>query len=62
VAGLEAARPELAVDAAAVLRRARDLAAATPDATALLALARDVDDLERRWAQPAPAATAQWRQ
>lgn len=62
VAALEAARPELAVDAAAVLRRARDLAAATPDATALLALARDVDDLERRWAQPAPAATAQWRQ
>jgi Domain of unknown function (DUF4350) len=62
VAALHIARPELAGDAAAVLRRARELAAARPDAAALLALARDVDDLERRWAQPAVAATAQWRQ
>src|ERR1700686_4134063 len=63
VAAMHIARPELAGAAApAVLRRARELAAARPDAAALLALARDVDDLERRWAQPAVAATAQWRQ
>jgi hypothetical protein len=61
-AALHTARPELAGDAATVLRRARELAVARPDAAALLALARDVDDLERRWAQPAAAATAQWRQ
>ena len=53
------ARPELAADVAAVLQRARALAAGRPDAAALLSLARDVDDLERRWAQPAPVATAQ---
>jgi hypothetical protein len=53
------ARPELAADVAAVLQRARALAAGRPDAAALLSLARDVDDLEHRWAQPAPVATAQ---
>jgi hypothetical protein len=62
VAALRIARPELAGDAATVLRRARVLSLARPDAAALLALARDVDDLESRWAQPAAAATAQWRQ
>jgi hypothetical protein len=61
VVALAASRPDLAADAAAVLRRARALAAAAPDAAALLALARDVDDLERRWAEPAAAAPAQWR-
>jgi hypothetical protein len=53
------ARPELAADVAAVLQRARALAAGRPDAAALLSLARDVDDLENRWAQPTPVATAQ---
>jgi len=62
VTALEAVRPELAGDAAALLRRARALAAAAPDAAALLGLARDVDDLERRYAEPAVAAAAQWRQ
>jgi hypothetical protein len=61
VVALHASRPELAGDAAATLRRARALAAATPDAAALLELARDVDDLERRWTQPAVVAPAQWR-
>lgn len=56
---LQASRPDIATDAAAVLRRARALAAGRPDAAALLALARDVDDLEHRWMQPAAAATAQ---
>jgi hypothetical protein len=62
VATLRSSRADLAADAAAVLRRARSLAAARPDAAALLGLARDVDQLERRWAQPAAAAPAQWRQ
>jgi hypothetical protein len=62
VTALQGSRPDLATDAAAVLARARALAAATPDAAALLALARDVDDLERRWAEPAVVAPAQWRQ
>ncbi len=52
VATLRAARPELADDVASVLGRARTLAGARPDAAALLSLARDVDDLERRWADP----------
>ncbi len=59
VDALRSARPELAGDVASVLQRARALAAARPDATALLTLARDVDDLERRWAQPVAAAAAQ---
>jgi hypothetical protein len=58
---LQVTRPELAGDAAALLQRARALAASAPDAAALLALARHVDDLERRWAQPAEAVPAQWR-
>lgn len=62
VTALRIARPELAGEAATVLRRARELSVARPDAAALLALARDVDDLESRWVQPAAAATAQWRQ
>jgi hypothetical protein len=62
ITALRIARPDLADDAATVLRRARQLSVARPDAAALLALARDVDDLESRWAQPAAAATAQWRQ
>ncbi len=59
VATLRGARPELAGDVATVLRRARSLAASSPDAAALLSLARDVDDLERRWQQPATVARAQ---
>jgi hypothetical protein len=62
VTALQGSRPDLAADAAAVLRRARALAAVAPDAATLLGLARDVDDLERRWAEPAVAAPAQWRQ
>jgi hypothetical protein len=61
ITALAASRPELTANAAAVLGRARALAAAAPDAAALLELARDVDDLERRWAEPAPVAPAQWR-
>ena len=61
VSALRVTRPELAGDAAALLQRARALAASAPDAAALLALARHVDDLERRWAQPAEAVPAQWR-
>jgi hypothetical protein len=59
VEAVRSARPELAGDVAAVLQRARTLATGRPDAAALLSLARDVDDLERRWAQPARVATAQ---
>jgi hypothetical protein len=62
LAAVRTARPELGDDVAAVLARARALAAARPDAAALLALAEDVDDLERRWAQPLASAPAQWRQ
>jgi hypothetical protein len=54
-------RPDLGDDVARVLRRARELATARPDAAALLALAREVDDIERRWAQPVASAPAQWR-
>lgn len=61
VAAVGAMRPDLRDDVARVLQRARTLAAARPDAAALLSLARDVDDIERRWAQPVAAATAQWR-
>ena len=61
VTSLSASRPDLAADAAALLGRARALAAGAPDAAALLALARDVDDLEGRWAEPAAVAPAQWR-
>jgi hypothetical protein len=59
VAAVRQARPELADDVAAVLGRARALAASRPDGAALLSLARAVDDLERRWTQPATFATAQ---
>jgi hypothetical protein len=62
VDAVRAARPELADEVAAVLARARLLAQSAPDATALLTLARDVDDLEVRWEQPLVAAPAQWRQ
>ncbi|MGH7723567.1 MAG: DUF4350 domain-containing protein [Candidatus Dormibacteria bacterium] len=62
LATVQASRPDLAGEVTLLLQRARGLAAATPDAAALLALARDVDDLERRWAQPLVAATAQWRE
>lgn len=59
LAALRETRPELAGDVATVLHQARALAAIRPDAAALLSLARAVDDLERRWAQPATFATAQ---
>jgi hypothetical protein len=59
VSALRATRPGLAGDVDAALRRARALAQARPDAAALLSLARDVDDLEARWEQPAPVPTAQ---
>jgi hypothetical protein len=59
LAALRETRPELAGDVATVLAQARALAATRPDAAALLSLARAVDDLERRWAQPATFATAQ---
>jgi hypothetical protein len=52
VATLRAARPELADEVATILGRARTLARSRPDAAALLSLARDVDDLERRWQEP----------
>ena len=47
VASLERVRPDLAPDAARLLARGRSLAASRPGAAELLALARDVDDLER---------------
>ncbi len=52
-------RPELAGEVAAVLGRARALSEGHPEGAALLALARAVDDVERRWAEPATVATAQ---
>ncbi|MBJ7609400.1 MAG: DUF4350 domain-containing protein [Candidatus Dormibacteraeota bacterium] len=61
VAAVGAIRPDLAADVELVLERARALATSSPDAAALLALARDVDDLERRWAEPASFTPAQWR-
>jgi len=48
------ARPELAGEVAAVLARARALSLGRPRPSALLALARDVDGLERRWTQRRP--------
>jgi hypothetical protein len=62
VAAVRTARPELGDDVAAVLARARALASAAPDAATLLELARTVDDVEGRWAQPPAPAAAQWRQ
>lgn len=59
VTALRIIRPELAGEVASVLQRARTLAEARPDAGALLSLAHDVDELERRWAEPATVATAQ---
>jgi Domain of unknown function (DUF4350) len=56
------ARPELGDEVASLLARARSLAAMAPDAASLLALARDVDDMERRWEQPWVPAAAQWRE
>jgi hypothetical protein len=50
VAALRAAGHEHAEDVAALLGRARLLAAGHLDEAALLSLARDVDELERRWA------------
>jgi len=47
-----AQRAELADEVATILGRARTLARSRPDAAALLSLARDVDDLERRWQEP----------
>jgi hypothetical protein len=56
-------RPDLEPRLRAVLLRAGTLSAASPDANALLSLARDVDELERQWSEPVPdaVATAQWR-
>jgi hypothetical protein len=62
VAAVRSARPELGDEVAALMARARAMAAGAPDAGALLGLARDVDDVERRWAQPPASAPAQWRQ
>lgn len=61
IAAVSANRPEHEAEVRALLDRARRLAAAKPDAAALLALARDVDDLERRWVEAVrpTAATAQ---
>jgi hypothetical protein len=56
VAAVGAFRPELVEPVAQVLKRARAMATTRPDAASLLALARDVDDLERSWTQPPPAA------
>ena len=50
VAALAAAGSERSAGVAALLRRARDLAAAQPDERALLRLARDVAAAEREWA------------
>lgn len=44
------ARPELAAAAAHALRTSDALARSTPDTAALLALAREVDDVETQWA------------
>ena len=44
LAALAAVRPDLAGDVASLLGRARVLASSKPEASALLALARDVDD------------------
>ena len=60
VAALRAAGHEHADDVATLLTRARVLAAGHPDEAALLSLARDVDELERRWAGVA-SLTPQWR-
>jgi hypothetical protein len=60
VAELRAAGHDYADDVAALLTRARILAAGRPDEAELLTLARDVDALERRWAGAA-SLTAQWR-
>ena len=56
VAALEGAGNARAREVAALLSRARVLAAGRPDEGALLELARDADSIERAW--PAPA---QWR-
>jgi hypothetical protein len=61
VAAVAAVRPEVAGDVAALLQRAHSLAASKPDASELLAYARDVDGVESRWAEPAVVAPAQWR-
>lgn len=52
VAAVERVRPELSADVRRALASAAELAAARPDATALLALARQIDTLERQWAEP----------
>jgi hypothetical protein len=61
VAAVAVVRPDLAADVAGQLQRARSLAVSSPDGAALLEFARDVDRIERRWAEPAVAAPAQWR-
>ena len=48
-------RPELAARVAAALADARRLAASKPTAAQLLALAREVDDIEAAWSEPVPA-------
>ena len=62
IAAVRSVRPEVGDVVAAVLGRARSLASTRPDAAALLGLALEVDDLERRWSEPIASATAQWRQ
>ena len=61
VAALSRVRPELSDEVARVLARARALSTSRPSAEALLALAREVDGVERRWAEPVASAPAQWR-
>ena len=61
LATLQLTRPDLTSEAATLLARARRLEHGSPDADALLALARDTDALERRWTEPAVTASAQWR-
>jgi hypothetical protein len=61
LAALATVRPELAGDVALLLARARVLASSNPEASALLAFAREVDSIESRWAEPAVAPPAQWR-
>jgi hypothetical protein len=61
LAAVARVRPEMTDDIQHVLARARLLATSRPDAAALLALAREVDAVERRWTEPVAPAPAQWR-
>ena len=59
VAAVARIRPEMSDDVRVALEKAASLAAARPDAAALLSLAREIDSIERRWAEPALPVRAQ---